>query len=179
MDPRSAMTPDRAKRFVGSIDEIEIHEPPTDNAFCPTGKGGGIDDSCSPGKSRSRSELAKRTYKPSTAAKQRKGEAEQSRLAKLTGSFETEDNAAFDLIKGKNGVEVKTLIDNDNDKITVHPESRRRKEEFAHRNNLKMHTVAVDTRGGRRGYYYKAGVGAYRVASMEKLSLQELNERLR
>jgi hypothetical protein len=122
--------------------------------------------------------LALNSYKPSTAAKQRKGEAEQARLATVVGLANTDDNAPFDLLGGKVAVEVKTLIDNDNDKITVHPESRLRKEAFASSHGLSMHTVAIDTRGSARAYYYRAGVGAYRLGNMERISVADLRSRL-
>jgi SPP1 gp7 family putative phage head morphogenesis protein len=130
------------------------------------------------GSSGSKSQLATRTYKPSTAEKQRKGEAEQLLLAKAIKGVNTDDNQPFDIIKGKNGIEVKTLMDNNNDKITVHPESRIRKEKEAKKLNLDMHTVAIDTRAGRKVYYYKAGVGAFRISSMQRVSLSQLKEML-
>lgn len=131
----------------------------------------------------SKSELAKASYKPSTAAKQRKGEAEQARLATMIGIKgldNTEDNAPFDLLSKQAhiGVEVKTLIDNNNDKITMHPESRQRKLAFAAKNHLTTHTVAIDTRGGKRAYYYRAGLGSFTLSGMQKIGLAELREKL-
>jgi len=130
------------------------------------------------GSSGSKSQLATRTYKPSTVEKQRKGEAEQLLLAKAIKGVNTDDNQPFDIIKGKNGIEVKTIQDNNNDKITVHPESRIRKEKEAKKLNLDMHTVAIDTRARHRVYYYKAGVGAFRISSMQRVSLSQLKEML-
>ncbi len=124
----------------------------------------------------SKSDAAKRTHKPSTARKQRRGEAEQKRLSGAVDGKDTGDNEAFDVLVGRHAVEVKTVIDNDNDKITVHPDSRRRKEKYASENGLEMHTVAVDVRGGRRMYYHKPGVGAFRLGGMEKVSLDRLKE---
>jgi len=128
------------------------------------------------GTSESKSQAATRTYKPSTVEKQRKGEAEQLLLSKAIGGINTDDNKPFDVLVGSNGVEVKCVIDNDNDKITVHPESRIRKEQEAKRLKLKTHTVAIDTRSGRRVYYYRSGVGAFRLSSMERVSLTKLKE---
>lgn len=143
---------------------------PKDGEFA-SGDGGGD------GKSE-KAMLAINTYKPSTAAKQRKGEAEQARLAKLVGMINTDDNAPFDLLAGGNAVEVKTVMDNNNDKITVHPSSRLRKEAFAKLHGLVSHTVAIDVRDGKRAYYYRKGVGAFRLGSMERLSVAELRGRL-
>jgi len=128
--------------------------------------------------SRARSERAKRTHKPSTKEKQRRGEAEQARLAKVIGGRDEGDNKPFDVIVGRHGIEVKTVMDNNNDKITVHPSSRRRKEAEAKRRGLKMHTVAIDVRGGRRKYYYREGVGAFRLRSMRKVTVAELKKLL-
>jgi len=126
----------------------------------------------------SRATRAKRTHKPATVEKQRKAEAEQARLAGLVGGKETDDNEAFDVLIGKHAVEVKCVIDNDNDKITMHPESRRRKEQFAKNNGMELHTVAIDVRGGKRAYYHRDGVGAFRLSAMERVSAAELRERL-
>jgi SPP1 gp7 family putative phage head morphogenesis protein len=128
------------------------------------------------GTSESKSQAATRTYKPSTVEKQRKGESEQLLLSKAIGGLNTEDTKPFDVLVGSNGIEVKTVIDNDNDKITVHPESRIRKEQEAKRLKLKTHTVAIDTRSGRRVYYYRSGVGSFRLSSMERVSLTKLKE---
>lgn len=118
---------------------------------------------------------ARRTHKPSTAKKQRLGEAEQGRLAGLIGGRNTDDNAPFDVIvRGKHGVEVKTVMDNNNDKITVHPKSRRRKERRAKEMGYQVHTVAIDVRGDKRSYYHKQGVGAFRLSSMDKVSISQL-----
>jgi len=126
----------------------------------------------------SRSEIAKRTHKPSTAKKQRRAEGEQARLATLVKGWETDDNDAFDVILGKAAVEVKCVMDNNNNKITMHPKSRRRKEKFAEDNGMTSHTVAIDVRGGKRVYYHRASVGAFRLTAMDKVSVAELRERL-
>jgi len=123
-----------------------------------------------------KAELAKRTHKPSTKEKQQRGEAEQARLAKAVGGHDEGDNLPFDVVKGGHGVEVKTVMDNNNDKITVHPDSRRRKEREARKRKLKIHTVAIDVRGGRRNYYHREGVGSFRLSAMEKVSLAGLKE---
>ena len=124
----------------------------------------------------SRSRVAKRTHKPATKEKQRRGEAEQARLATAVGGRDEGDNLPFDIIRGKHAAEVKTVIDNNNDKITVHPESRRRKEAEAKAKGYVIHTIAIDVRGGRRSYFHKSGVGSYRLNSMDQVSLSRLKE---
>ncbi len=131
-----------------------------------------------------RSERAKRSHKPSTKAKQRRGYAEQAFIAKITGGKDTlKASHPFDVLygnakegkkKGGIGVEVKTVLDNKNDKITMHPPSRRRKEAYAKKHGMETHTVMVDARGTNKKYYYKAGVGAYRMSAMERVTLKEL-----
>jgi hypothetical protein len=76
------------------------------------------------------------------------------------------------------GVEIKALIDNNHDKITMHPESRRRKERWVRKNKAKGHTVAVDTRTKTPTYYYKKGFGAFRISNMERVTRDELKQRL-
>lgn len=165
----------------GGWDESE-HPRDDSGRFAPAGGGGGSSgegDSTGGASSGGRRERARRTHKPSTAAKQRRGEAEQARLARSIGAVSTDDNKPFDVLAGRHAIEVKTVIDNDNDKITVHPESRRRKERFARKNRMRSHTVAIDVRSGRREYYYREGVGAYRLASMQRVSVSDLRELLK
>jgi len=137
-----------------------------------SGEGGGAGES-------SRVERARRTHKTSTVEKQRRGEAEQAKLAKAIGGRDEGDNLPFDVRKGKHAIEVKTVMDNNNDKITVHPSSRRRKEEVAKKQGLTVHTVAIDVREGKRSYYHKEGVGAFRLRSMDQVSLKQLKEKFR
>jgi capsid protein len=121
-----------------------------------------------------RSERAKATHKTSTREKQQRAEGEQKRLAGAVGGRNDGDNLPFDIRKGRHGIEVKTVMDNKNDKVTMHPEARRRKERQARKEKLVVHTVVIDVRGGQRRYLYKAGVGAFRLSSMEEVSLAGL-----
>ena len=79
--------------------------------------------------------------------------------------------------KTEHGIEVKTLLDNGNDKITMHPSSRRRKEAWARKRGRRIHTVITDDRdtfeGGTHAQqysghrmYYRRGVGAFRLKGM-------------
>jgi len=174
---------ERSKDTIGAVEEEEEEEKgvgqlqqkynPNRDELGRFASGGGVGAA-----TESRAKRAKRTHKPSTAEKQRRGEAEQARLAKLVRGRETDDNDAFDVLKGKHAVEVKTVMDNNNDKITVHPKSRRRKEAFAEKRRMQMHTIAIDIRGGKRVYYHKNGVGAFRLSSMDRVTVSELRERL-
>ena len=125
-----------------------------------------------------RTELAVRTHKPSTLEKQRLALAHQRDVALAIGGDETEDNKPLDVLMPGHGVEVKAIMDNNNDKITVHPASRRRKEAYGKKHGVKLHTIVVDTRNGRLVYYYKQGVGAFRLGGMEQIPLKHLRGRI-
>jgi hypothetical protein len=119
----------------------------------------------------SRSERAARTHKPSTRAKQREARRQVQILADRTGGEPTPDHEAMDLILKRGaktvGVEMKTLLDNKNDKITMHPDSRRRKEKWIRQNRADGYTVVVDRRRGKEGdYYYREGFGSFRISAM-------------
>ena len=96
------------------------------------------------------------------------------RCGKLTG-----DNMPFDVLMGASAVEVKTILEGKNPKITMHPESLARKVAYAKQHKLKPHTVVIDARGPRRKYYYKQGIGSFRLSGMKAVSRQELSELIR
>jgi HD superfamily phosphodiesterase len=115
------------------------------------------------------------------------GDREQARTAKLIRGTNIPGNAPFDVHRGVHAIEVKTVMDNKNDKITMHPPSRRRKEAFAKDHKMMSHTVMIYVQGktyegedgelyvrGQRKYYYKAGVGAYRRGGMKEVTIAEL-----
>jgi len=145
----------------------------SDGRFGSGGGGGGGTT-----KDAKRQGLAKISHKPATVKKQRLAEAEQAILAKALGGQNTDDNEAFDVIVGQNAVEVKTLIDNSNDKITMHPSSLLRKKKYARSHKLKAHTVVIDARSIRRKYYYRDAVGSFRITAMERVSKSELKRKL-
>ena len=121
------------------------------------------------------------SHKPSTQEKQDAGDKGQRDVAKGLKADVSPDNQPMDVttkLDGvSHGVEVKTMLDNGNDKITMHPESRERKEEWAKKNEAINHTVVLDRRDTFNGganksqysgheIYYRRGVGAYRVGGM-------------
>lgn len=160
----------------GELEGDEEKKFNPDQPRAPAGSPEGGQFGSGGGGSGSARERAIRTHKPSTKKKQRLGEGEQRRISAFLGGVNDEDNGPFDVIVARNGIEVKTVMDNDNDKITVHPESRKRKEEAAKTQRLRIHTVVVDVRGGRRQYYYRSGVGSFRLSAMERVSLAQLRE---
>lgn len=140
----------------------------------------GAGDSVSP---RSRAERAIASHKPSTRAVQRRAFHGERVVADIVGGRSLDDNEPMDLIVRSggriHGVEVKTLIHNTNDKITMHPASRRRKEAWVRQNRAKGHTVVVDKRGSGVSLYYKSGFGAFRISSMQKVTASELRKLVR
>lgn len=127
-----------------------------------------------------RSGRAKATHKPVTRERRLTATNNEQRLVKAIGGKQTDGNAPMDVlvnIEGvTHGIEVKTMLDNTNDKITIHPSSRRRKQEWASKGK-QIHTVIFDNRntydGGKHrskysghGLYYRRGVGSFRVGSM-------------
>ena len=139
----------------------------------PRDAGGKFSDS-GPGDG-SRADRARSTYKPATQEKQHLGEKEEGKIAALIGGKNLDDNEPADVIKGRHAVEVKTLIDQKNDKITMHPDSLARKLKFGRKEKMQWHTVAIDARGDTPSYYYRKGVGSFRLGSMEKVDPKQLS----
>jgi len=135
------------------------------------------------------------SHKPSTREKQVFALQQEDIVAAGLGGTRLMDNEPMDVILERppgtlHGFEIKTLTDNTNNKITMHPESRRRKEEWAKGGKRFIHTIVIDGRDefgeGRNAdqysghkVYYSTGVGAFRIKSMERAaSFDELLERL-
>ncbi|CAK0774019.1 hypothetical protein CCP3SC15_4920001 [Gammaproteobacteria bacterium] len=116
-----------------------------------------------------RQERAKLHHKPATLEKQRIAEAQEPKVAKAVSGTQTDDNDPVDVIKSGHGIEVKSIVEGKNPKITMHPESLARKKKFARKNKAKLHTVVIDMREGKPVVYYRKGVGSFRLTSMEKL----------
>lgn len=123
------------------------------------------------------------TYKPSTQRKQQIAASSEKHITRILSAERTRNNAAMDTILKTNrrlhGIEVKTLIDNKNDKITMHPESRARKVHWAAVHNAVLHTVVVDARGKRRQIFYRAGVGSFRLAALQPVTSSQLRSIIR
>jgi hypothetical protein len=123
-------------------------------------------------------ERALATHKPSTQEKQRKADAAERSVAAIVSGTRTDNNNPVDVTVGKRvGVEVKAVMDNGNNKITMHPESKARKEAWAKENKASLHTVVVDTRSGKM--YYREGVGSFRIHNMTPVTAKELKSLLK
>lgn len=68
------------------------------------------------------------------------------------------------------GVEVKTLTEQRNDKITMNAYAIARKQAFARKNRAVLHTIAVDLRGSKARIYYRQGVGSFRLSKMSEVT---------
>jgi len=97
--------------------------------------------------------------------------ANESLVAKGIGGQGLGDNEPFDIIAGRHAVEVKTLIAGKNPKITMRADALTRKINYAKVNGYTPMTVVVDARGSNPSYYYKDGVGSFRLSNMTQASL--------
>lgn len=99
-------------------------------------------------------------------------------LSKGVGLPRTPDNAAFDLRNDDVGIEVKTLVNGKNEKITMSKKALERKLAEQRADKLRAYTVVADRRtGGLTGkatYYVKEGLGSFRLSSMTKIGLGDL-----
>ncbi|CAB4190416.1 hypothetical protein UFOVP1196_57 [uncultured Caudovirales phage] len=127
-----------------------------------------------------KADRAKASYKPSTKAKQQWAEANEIKIAKMVGGKQTDNNKPMDVIvtvgRKTYGIEVKTMVDNGNDKITMHPASRLRKEAWGVEHKSSIQTVVIDDRKafGSANFsghqlYFREGVGAFRLKGMTKV----------
>lgn len=119
------------------------------------------------------------THKPCTRAIQLEAAKSEKLVAAAVDGKDLPDHEPMDVVGRKFGIEVKTLVDNSHNKITMHPESRRRKEAWVEEHNLVGHTVVVDRRGPRVAFYHKVGFGAFRINSMTRVTLAQLRDLVR
>jgi hypothetical protein len=126
-----------------------------------------------------RAQRALASYKPVSKEKVAKTKANEVALARIVDGKSTNDSHPFDILKGNIAIEVKTLIEGGHDKITMHPKSMAKKDEYITEHKLKStYTVAVDMRGGKNTWYFKKGLGSFRLSAMERLSSPEELKRL-
>jgi hypothetical protein len=118
---------------------------------------------------------AKASYKPVTVKKLRISTGNEVKMAKLIKGKRQPDQSPFDVVKGKNAIEIKTIIEGETGKITMHKPSLKAKKEQAAENGWTTHTVVFDTRTDK--IYYKPGVGGYRITAMNLTNLEELERR--
>ena len=126
-----------------------------------------------PTKDRAKAAAATQSYVPVSMDSRAHAAASEHAVARMVGGAKTDDNDPMDVVGTSNGrkfgVEVKTLTAQSNDKITMHPESKDRKEAWGRKNKATLHTVAWDKRNGANDIYYRSGVGSYRLKGMTKV----------
>jgi ppGpp synthetase/RelA/SpoT-type nucleotidyltranferase len=115
-------------------------------------------------------------YKPITGDAARLALRQCARVAKAVDGQCTDDNAPFDVIAGKDAINVRTLVDGGHDQVTVLPEAAARKERYADEQGLTPHTIVVDARGSKPAYYHRAGVGTFAIASEQPVVLNDLQD---
>ena len=125
-----------------------------------------------------RIERALASHKPSTLAKQGYAVEQELRVAEVLGADMLDNNEPMDVVGEvggrRYGVEVKTFVDNSNDKVTMHPDSLERKLKWGRKERAALHTVVVDGRkdtGNATMYsghsmWYRKGVGSFRLQNM-------------
>lgn len=124
----------------------------------------------------SKAEIAKLAHAGGDKHHQDIAEAVENHLAGALGMKKSPDNLAFDLTGHKYCVEVKTLVSNTNDKITMSKEAVARKDAFVKSSKLKAFTIVVDRRTKNPTYYIRAGYGSFRIASMNQVGLTGLRK---
>ena len=121
-----------------------------------------------------RATRARDSYNGATVEKQRTADQNEIKLADGVKGKRTTDNEPFDVICGRSAVEVKTIVGGKNDKITMHPESLKRKLDTARAQKLKPYTVVFDARNDI--VYYKQGLGSFRLVNMKTTTVEKLKE---
>lgn len=121
-----------------------------------------------------RTERSLKSYNPATKEKQEQAAKYEETVAKLINGKNLDDHEPFDVIKGQHAVEVKTIISGKNPKITLHPDSLERKNKFLRKEKMTGHTVVIDARGPKPVYYYRSGVGSFRLDNMQTVKPAEL-----
>ena len=101
-------------------------------------------------------------------------------LSDAIGVPRTRDNSAFDLRNDDVGIEVKTLVNGKNEKITMSKAALGRKIAEQRADGIKAYTVVVDRRSGgltgKASYYIREGLGSFRLGSMTPTTLTAIKE---
>lgn len=116
-------------------------------------------------------------------------EHNEPRVAKKLGGKSLRNNEPVDVVVGKHGIELKTMVDNGNNKITMKRSAMERKADWERRNKADFHTVVADhqkvynAKGpgqhdySKEAFYYRRGYGSFRVGSMHRVtSIAELKK---
>jgi hypothetical protein len=123
-------------------------------------------------------------YIPTTKADHASADTGEQMVREAVHGQRTADNMPFDVLAGKHAIEVKAMLHQSNDKITMRKAALQRKYGWAAKNNATPHTVVLDMRNGAttpNAVYYRQGVGSFRMGSMQQLpnGLADLPKMLR
>ena len=114
--------------------------------------------------------VAKSNYSGGSKHEQDIAEKMENQLAAEMGMKKSPDNKPFDLFGTKYCVEVKTLVSNTNDKITMNKEAIARKDAFVKQSGLTPFTMVVDARGATPKYFIREKYGSFRIGSMTQVA---------
>jgi len=157
-----------------SLREAEAWEDEPRNSKGEWTSGG--DGSTAEERAKDRVERAKASAVRTGQHEQAIADRSEAVLSQAIGVPRTPNNQAFDLENDDVGIEVKTLVNGKNEKITMSKTALARK--LGALDGRKGYTVVVDRRsGGLTGqatYYYREGFGSFRLGSMTKTTLSEL-----
>ncbi len=142
--------------------------------------------------------VARQSYKPFTKQMRTTGVNNEVNLrnafraAEIEEVHQTGDNKPFDVWVGADPakyysgasrrkptdlIEVKTLINNTNDKITMRRSALERKlaeGEKLSKKGTRLHTIVIDERSASTKYYHREGIGSYRLSAMDEVTPEEL-----
>jgi HK97 family phage portal protein len=131
------------------------------------------------GKLTGKQQLAIASHKGGGRAAQDAAEKSEMKVAKALGIPRTKDNSPFDLRNDDVGIEVKTMVEGTNDKVTMSKAALGRKLAEAQAEGLKTFTVVADARKGTTKYYVSSKLGSIRLGSMTPATLAEIKDVVR
>lgn len=118
-----------------------------------------------------KSEIASANTNTAKKGEQAIAEQTEHELSAGLGMPKMPDNKPFDLQTKTVGVEIKTLISNTNDKITMSKSALAKKAAEVKSAGLKKtFTVVADKRSSTTKYFIRAGVGSFRIGSMTEVA---------
>jgi len=158
---------------------VVLYKEPTENQFCPTGEGGGVDATCSSGNKFVGQKVGWR--------ERERADAIEKETAKALGLQHESDYKFYDAKSAddKHFVEVKSALVGSKQSINAHPDALLRKVEGMQQYpGATYHTVFHDEREGEaysgHGLYYKRGNGRYSIGQMHPVkSYAELRRLMR
>lgn len=122
------------------------------------------------------------THKPMTKEKWKIATRSVRQLSRYLGGEMTDNNRPMDVVvetaQGLQGIEVKTVLTNTTNQITMHPESLARKVKWVRANRAQGHTIIVDRRQTPPVYYHREGFGSFRLDTMAPVPLSEIRTRI-